>query len=392
MSANIFFTNFAATMKKITLSFVAFCIVSIGSSRAETTSDEAFLDTTYKSLQDVILPHAQWKRSEVASVPKIGGFVVGTYKYDSRSSEHGGDGFGLRHARLYVDGTIMRDFKYRLQLEFAGSPHIKDAFVAWSHWKELEVKVGEFKRCFTFENPMNPWDVGTGDYSQLTRKFAGYGDRVGEASMGGRDLGLQVQGDAFSSPRDGHTQLHYALGVYNGQGINTRDKNRHKDFIGNLQWSPVRDLWIGAFGWLGNWVSPDDVTVDRNRYGFGVKYESRENNWSARAEYVRSIGHKASDYEPGSGSQSFRWTGGNKADAWYMTVGIPVWRWVKVYAKYDAYREYATWNSMHTIYSLSTNLQPHKNLMLQVQYNLHQEGTTTDNCYHQLWAQAYFRF
>lgn len=379
-------------LKKILLP-LAFCLLSSGMSHAESVDDEVFLDTTYKTLQNAVLPKAKWKRSDIASVPKFGGYVIGSYKYDSRSAEYGGDGFGLRLARVYVDGTVMKDFKYRLQFELNGTPHVKDAFIAWSHWKELEVKVGEFKRCFTFENPYNPWDVGVGDYSQLTKNFSGFGDRCGEKTMGGRDLGLQIQGDAFRSKRDGHAQFHYAVAVYNGQGINQRDRNRKKDFIGTLQWSPVKDLWIGAFGWWGNWVDTDTkVAVDRNRLAVGLKYEGRENNWSFRAEYARSWGYKASDYVAATETEAAHWKGGDKADAWYLTVGAPVWRWIKVYGKYDVYRDYATRASMHTIYSLSANLQPHKNLLLQLQYNYHTLGTTTAGSYHQAWAQVYIRF
>lgn len=379
-------------MKKIAILTLAFGLLPIGICHAETTSDEAFLDTTYKTLQDVVLPKVKWKRSDIASVPKFGGYIIGSYKYDSQSGANGGDGFGLRLARLYIDGTVLKDFKYRVQLEFCGTPHIKDAFLAWSHWKELEVKIGEFKRCFTFENPMNPWDIGTGDFSQLTKKFAGMGDRTGEVSMGGRDLGIQVQGDVFRSRRDGHAQLHYAAGVFNGQGINRKDENRRKDFIANLQYSPIRDLQIGVFGWLGNWRSGDGVTVDRNRLSVGVKYEGKDNHWSARAEYARSWGHKASDYVAAADGQPAYWKGGDKADAWYVTVGAPVWRWIKIYGKYDVYRDYATKASMHTIYSFAANLQPHKNLMLQVQYNFNQLGTSTAGCYHQAWVQTYVRF
>ena len=247
-------------MNKKVLLALGFCLLPFAFNHASTlTDDEAFLDTTYKTLQDKVLPKAKWKRSDIASVPKFGGYIIGSYKYDSESSQHGGDGFGLRLVRVYVDGTVLKDFKYRLQVELNGTPHVKDAFVSWSHWKELEVKMGEFKRCFTFENPYNPWDVGFGDYSQLSKKLSGFGDRVGEKSMGGRDLGLQVQGDAFRSKRDGHAQLHYAVAVYNGQGINLRDENLRKDFIGTLQWSPVEDLWIGTFGWAGNWHSKDSL-------------------------------------------------------------------------------------------------------------------------------------
>ena len=361
-------------------------------SPSNTVSDEAFLDTSYHSLQDLVLPHAKWKRSDIASVPRLGGFVIGSYKYDNRAGEHGGEGFGVRMARLYVDGSVMRDFKYRLQVDFAGTPRLLDAFATWSHWKELEVKIGQFKRCFTFENPYNPWDVGFGDYSQLTRKFAGYGDRVGEEPVGGRDIGLQIQGDAFRSKKDGHSHLHYAVAVYNGQGMNHKDLNRQKDFIGTLQWSPVRDLYIGVFGWMGNWKSDDGVNVNRNRFAAGVKYEGSKNHWTVRAEYARSYGHKAEDFSGDVAVGSSSWTGGRLSDAWYATVGVPVWRWIKIYGKYDVYRDYATKATMHTIYAASVNLQPHKNLLLQLQYNFHQLGITTTGCYHQAWLQAYIRF
>lgn len=359
---------------------------------ASEQNDEAFLDTTYKSLQDAVLPRLKWKRSEIASVPKFGGYVIGSYKFNNQAGEHGGEGFDVRLVRVYVDGTIMNDFKYRLQVELNGTPHIKDAFVSWSHWKELEVKVGEFKRCFTYENPYNPWDVGMGDYSQLTKKLSGFGDRVGETSMGGRDLGLQVQGDLFKSRRDAHRQLHYAIAVFNGQGINRKDANMRKDVMGSLQWLPLKDLSLGVFGWRGSWTSPEGISVERNRVSVGVKYEGTENHWSARAEYAYSRGHKASDFVAATEEHPAYWKGGSKADAWYATVGIPVWRWIKCYVKYDAYRDYATKQSMHTICSLSANLQPHKNLMLQFQYNYHKDNAAADRHYHQLWAQTYFRF
>lgn len=386
-------------MKKTITLLLAFGLLHFVAAHATGTDDEAFLDTTYKTLQEKVLPRAKWKRSDIASVPQFGGYIIGSYKYDSQRGEHGGDGFGLRLARVYVDGTVMKDFKYRLQFELNGTPHVKDAFVAWSHWKEMEIKIGEFKRCFTFENPYNPWDVGVGDYSQLAKKLSGFGDRVGEKSMGGRDLGLQIQGDAFRSKKDGHAQFHYAVGVYNGQGINRRDQNHRKDFIGTLQWSPVKDLWIGAFGWWGNWSNADtkatsdpEVTVDRNRFAVGAKYEGKKNHWSARAEYARSYGHKVSDYVAATTTTAAYWKGGSVADAWYLTLGAPVWRWIKLYGKYDVYRDYANRSSMHTIYSFAANLQPHKNLQLQLQYNYHDNRSTSPRHYHNAWLQAYVRF
>ncbi len=359
---------------------------------AATAGDEEMLDTSYTTLQEVLMPRVNWKRSDIVSVPKFGGYVIGSYKYNGQDGDHGGPGFGLRLIRLYVDGTILKDIKYRLQLEVNDKPHVKDAYVAWSHWKELEVKMGEFKRCFTFENPYHPFDVGVGDYSQLTKKLSGFSDRCGEASAnGGRDIGIQVQGDVLTSKRDGHPLIHYALGIFNGQGVNTRDLNHGKDVIGTLQYSPVKDLWVGVFGWKGGYTG-DGITVDRKRLAVGMKYEGSDNHISARAEYVHSRGHKVSDYVPEDDNYYAHWAGGNKADAWYVTVGYPVWQWIKCYARYDCYRDYASKASSHTIWSLSANLQPHKNLMLQIQYNYHDNHTSADRKYHEFWAQTYVRF
>lgn len=377
----------------------------------DTPQDETFLGNDKEwSVQEKIMEktNGKWKRSDIVSIPKFGGYIIGSYKFDdgqlnsNTKKKNFGDGFGLRLIRLYVDGTVMKDFKYRLQMEVNGTPHVKDATIEWVHWKFLQMKVGQFKRAFTYENPYNPWDVGVGDYSQIVKKLAGMGDRCGEASMGGRDLGFQLQGDLLKSKKDGHYQLHYQAAVNNGQGINKKDEDKMKDFIGTIQYSPVKHLSIGAFGWWGTWDNGKTgiahKVLDRRRFALSGKYENPENGWSARAEYVRSFGHKSSDWDPTQND----WTAesklqrghGAKADAWYVTVGAPVWRWIKVYGKWDTYRDYMTWDSMRSIYSASINMQPHKNLMLQLQYNFNDDRTSAAprRYYNQAWAEMYIRF
>lgn len=323
--------------------------------------------------------------TDYASAPKIGGYVIGKYTYTDQDGKHGGDGFSQRLVRFYLDGSILKDFKYRVQIQAANSSfHMKDFFVEWAKHKEFAVKVGQFKRAFTFENPYNPWDVGTGDYAQMVKKLSGMGDYNGEASMaGGRDQGLQIQGDLFASKADGHRFVHYQLQMMNGQGVNVSDANGKRDFIGTLQLQPVKDLFIGVFGWTGTYTS-GNVTVDRNRWGASMKYEHK--GWSARAEYAHSQGYKISDYSNNT------WKGTGKADGWYATVGVPFNDWCKVYAKYDSYRDQGNWESMKTIYTIAPNFQIHKNLMLQLQYNYVHDRMVADHDYNEIWAETYFRF
>ena len=333
-------------------------------------------------------PAYGYKLTDFASKPKFGAYIIGSYKSSDQEGANGGPGIGLRLIRTYVDGTILNDFNYRIQFEINGTPHIKDFYLEWAKYKEFSVKIGEFKRAFTFENPMNPWDVGVGDYSLAVKKLAGMGDRCGEASMGGRDFGLQFQGDLFPVGDDQHRLIHYQLGVFNGNGINRADNNRRKDLIGTLQIQPVKDLYVGVFGWNGDW-SDGKVTVDRKRYAVGTKYEHE--NWSARAEYVHSYGYKASSINPATGTLYANSTDTGMADAFYATVGVPFSDWFKLFLKYDAYRDNATADSQHTILSFAPQFRLHKNLMFQLEYR-YNDNKMIGQKYNEFWFEYYVRF
>ena len=324
--------------------------------------------------------------SDNTTGPKVGGYVIGKYAYTDQDGKNGGDGFSQRLARVYIDGTILTDFKYRVQVQFNNASfHMKDYFVEWAHWKEFSVKVGQYKRAFLFENPYNPWNVGFGDYSQITKKLSGMGDYCGEAAAtGGRDQGIQIQGDLLPMGDNSYRLIHYQLQLMNGQGINTADANARKDIIGTLQVQPIKDLYIGAFGWKGNYTN-GTATVDRNRWAVSAKYE--HNDWSARFEYAHADGHKISEYD----ATNKTFSGAGKADGWYAAVGVPCNDWLKVYAKYDVYRDQASSESANTIYSIAPNFQIHKNLMLQLQYNFVDNKPTSSN-WSELWAEVYFRF
>ena len=345
------------------------------------------------SAQESETPEYGYKQTGFMSTPKVGGYIIGSYKYSDLEGAHGGPGFNCRLIRLYVDGSIFNDFKYRIQLQMNGqNPHVKDFYIEWAKYKEFSVKVGQFKRAFTFENPMNPWDVGVGDFSILVQKFAGMGDRLGEANMGGRDQGIQVQGDLFPIGEQQYRLIHYQLGLYTGQGINLADANGHKDIIGTLQIQPLQGLYLGAFAWKGDWVKSetkqrvfDDgslknetvlTTLKRQRVSFGMKYD--KDNWTVRAEYATNI--------RGERSQS------GAADAFYATVGVPVMDWLKIYAKWDQFRPEANGDTAHNMYSACANFRLHKNLNFQLEYRYHNNKFLASPKYNEIWAMAYIRF
>jgi len=336
----------------------------------------ALLLTTAAFSQDKVTPEYSYRQAGFMSTPKVGGYIIGAYKYSDQDGAHGGPGFNCRLIRLYVDGSIFNDFKYRIQLQMNGqNPHVKDFYIEWAKFKEFSVKVGQFKRAFTFENPMNPWDVGVGDFSLLVQKFAGMGDRLGEANMGGRDQGIQVQGDLFPIGEKQHRLVHYQFGIYNGQGINLADANGVKDLIGTVQVQPIQGLYLGAFAWKGTWNN-GNTNLLRRRVSLGMKYD--KDNWTFRTEYATAIRGEKSQSGP--------------ADAFYATVGVPVLDWLKVYAKWDEFRAHADADSCHDMYSACANFRLHKNLNFQLEYRYHNNKLLASPKFNELWLMAYIRF
>lgn len=330
---------------------------------------------------------------------KFGGYIVGKYsindndKRDSEGKRVSNSTFDLRFVRLYANGYCFNDFYYRLQLEINDAPgndkgpRIVDAFVEWQKWDFLRVKLGQFKRSFGFENPYSPLVVGMGSYSQATMKLASINDRIGEHKSSGRDLGAQLQGDLFPAA-DGHYWLHYQVGLFNGQGINHVDKDNFKDLIGGAWISPIKDLSIGSFGWNGRYTNekytPESTNqlreARRVRWGVGMKYES---DWTIRGEYMASKGGIVTNA-----------AAPHKSDAWYATVGAPVCKNVKMYARWDCYRDAKTWNSLQTNYGLSANWSLGKNLILQANYTFTDKRGTpaAGNHYNTFDIQVYARF
>lgn len=340
----------------------------------------------------LVLPAcAQLKLKEIASVPQFGGYLVGRAQYTNDRTSKNGGGFDLRMVRGYVKGIILKEWNYYIQLEYSGAPGVDkgvrllDAYGEWKRFPEFSVKFGQMKRVFTFENPYSPWDTGFGNYSQLVQKLAGMSDRVGEHSSGGRDAGIVVQGDLF--PAEDHRWLHYQVGVYNGQGINHSDENKQKDVIGGLWVSPTKELQIGAFGWTGRYTR-NNVTVDRNRMAYGIKYEG---DWTVRAEYATSQGGKTDN--------RFAAT---RADAWYVSVGAPLCKKLKAYAVWDVYRDEKTSDTQNALYTLALNYRLWKNLMIQGTYSYTDgsqaaysdtgERSVSKNNYHTAMLQLYVRF
>lgn len=311
---------------------------------------------------------------------KVSGYVMTQYQYDGKEGSEANT-FNLRLARISLNGRFANDFFWKAQLQVNGntsslgsSPRLVDAFAEWQKYDFLMVKAGQFKRPFTFESPLHPIDQGFMSFSQNVNKLGGTTDRCGEQASNGRDIGVQVQGDLLKTAK-GRALFHYQVGVFNGQGINTKDVDQRKDIIGGAWVMPISGLRIGAFGWVGSFAQKytetqaDGTTanriasVDRIRYALSAEYEA--NDWTFRSEYIHSTGEQFT----GVGSHVINHAAGDKADGVYALAIAPVVKG-RLYAKarYDLYRSDATWNTARTQYEVGVNYKFCKNVQLNAEY------------------------
>lgn len=149
---------------------------------------------------------------------KVGGYFQGQYETgDSPDARFNGieDRALIRRARINVSGAFKEDFDFKIESDFgansmaettAATPYraqITDAFVNWNKYAFANVKFGQFKTPFGYEQLL-------ADTKILTVERSLPNDRLTDS----RQIGLSVGGDIIAK------RLSYSVGAFNGSGVN----------------------------------------------------------------------------------------------------------------------------------------------------------------------------
>ena len=360
---------------------------------------------------------------------KLSGYGMIQYQYSGQKNAES-NSFNIRMGRIALEGRIADDFYWKTQIQFNGntsnlgsSPRMVDLFAEWQKYEYFKVKIGQFKNPFTFENPMHPIDQGFMGYSQNVSKLAGFSDRAGEHASNGRDIGLQLQGD-FLKNANGRNLLHYQIGVFNGQGINTKDVDNQKNVIGGVWVMPVSGMRIGAFGWTGSYARkgewteivrvpfgtnfdqvriitrPDYRKLNQNRYAFSFEY--KKDGWTVRSEYIHSTGKafakSITNFNDANAKDcSINENIGDKAQGVYGLVIAPLAQLPKnsridIKARYDMYQPNGKNNMQKTQYEAGLNFHIGKRITILTEYALVNDKTLAKHNYSMADAEFCFRF
>jgi len=187
--------------------------------------------------------------------------------------DKGVDGFSARRIRFSLSGELFKNVNYKIQVDGVKSPMILDAIVEFKLIPEVGLRVGQFKVPFSMENLTSSSDLDTINRSTPEERLA----PGRENKMNGRDIGAALFGK--------WSVLEYALGVFNGSGIDTKDNNSEKDIGGRVVIRPVDFLAVGAAFYRGRTSAAAGAPAyDRDRTG--LELTVLHGPFSLKSEYI----------------------------------------------------------------------------------------------------------
>ena len=301
-------------MKRI-LTFLLLCLpFALHAEGPAPAADSAATIARLTEEVEALKQHASgWEHLRTA-LPRISGYLQTGYEWSENTST-----FFIKRVRLTLAGDIAPRLDYRIQIEFA-SPKVVDAEIRYRPFDALNLRLGEYKIPFSIESTVYvPLKYEFIEYPLALRRLMGFDDVCGLAATG-RDMGFSAYGGFFR--RGDRHLLSYDIGVFNGEGINTRDRNRSKDLVARLTLRPVEGLQIAASGY---WGENGPEYLERTRYGAGICYD--RGPVVLRYEYI-------------CGTTGLPEQGGTlPSDGWYAVGG---WRFtpeLMAVARYDTFRE-----------------------------------------------------
>lgn len=167
---------------------------------------------------------------------KLGGFIQGQAEFgDAPDTRYIGfnDRFLLRRARVNVTGSFAENFDFKAEVDLgnnsvnqqataAWKPTGTDIFVNWNRYDFANVKLGQFKTPFGYEQLIS-------DTKALFIERSLVNDRMTDS----RQLGASVWGDIIAK------RLNYNVGVFNGSSINNgANDNDNFMYAGRISGTP----------------------------------------------------------------------------------------------------------------------------------------------------------
>ncbi len=261
----------------------------------------------------------------------VGGYIQANAEFgdapDSRFTDIN-NRFLVRRARLGVQGTFAEHFDFKLEGDFGNnsisgksgySAQLTDVYVNWNRYDFANLKIGQFKTPFGYEQLLPDTRIATVERSlpndMLTLS---------------RQIGIGISGDFLEK------RLGYSAGMFNGNGVNNGlNDNRDFQYVGRINGTPFTGKWgkqevvwnvgvngyasqddalkISGFGFDSSPAGGVDNLFTGSRAGWAVDTQFKVGPFALSGEYFRST------FDPDNGNNTIT-TLDDKFDAagWYV--------------------------------------------------------------------------
>lgn len=252
----------------------------------------------------------------------LGGFLhLHAESGDAPDSRFAGiyDRFLIRRARVNVRGNLGKDFGFKVESDFGANSlsattgyraQLTDLYVEWLAHPEAQLRLGQFKTPFGWEQLMsdtaNPFAERSLPNDRLTVS---------------RQIGLMLFGSAAEK------RVEYSLGVFNGNGVNNSN-NDTDDFLAAARLGAT--AWSGKFNdkaaqWsVGVNAFADEAPARRTGLGFDTQLQLHP--VTLRAEWLANTLDPVTGADVDSDGWSF-------AALWSLN---DAWQLAARYETYDA--------------------------------------------------------
>lgn len=168
----------------------------------------------------------------------IGGYAQLRYAFTDRDSDTAGDisDFRIRRFKLAMKGNLYsKNLGYRFQGEIAGGFTTEDAFLTYTFGPPLGLQFGQFKPAQARQ-----------ELTSASRQLFADRSLANDTFNLGHDDGLQASG-GFAGHR-----VEYGLGVFNGNGPNTRNPDHRSMVVCRLDLNPLGEYRRDEAGWTSD--------------------------------------------------------------------------------------------------------------------------------------------
>lgn len=256
---------------------------------------------------------------DVADRIQLHGYAQGGFNYTHNDGKDVNT-FELKRTLFWANAQITDRVSFLFMHDFNSVVQEYYMDYRFSNNKALTVRLGQFKNGLSYENPLSPTSMEAIDvYSEGVTYLTGCGSDPLLGVQYGRDLGLAIFGETNDQ------KLRYELDVMNGQGINRKDLNAEKDFIGRLEYRPVKGLNLVATGQIGRGHA---VAASIYNPDIAVGENYKRNRWTVGFDYKSAALNIHGEYLEGKDKNT-------TSRGAYLTGNVPIAKGVDLVGSYD---------------------------------------------------------